>query len=293
MTSTPLAVNGPCGPMLHPRVMILVRPSGAVQLGWDPDTAVVLDPADLDTATVLSFLRLLDGMRTRPQILWLAEESGVPPAQAEALLDAIAAADLLVHPEASAGRLRSIRVHGAGPLSDALCIGVRRLGIRPVRSRGYTPDTPVGGWRCGLVLLTDDVVIDPRLTNDLVLHRIPHLAVRIRDGKGIVGPLVLPGRTSCLRCADLTRTDLDPAWPHLAAQLLGRVGQASTAAVAATAALALGELESILACSATRTLGTLDGTLELDLDSHRIERRGWAPHPACGCHSVCAGGPDE
>ncbi|MBP2189512.1 hypothetical protein [Nocardia goodfellowii] len=293
MTSTHLAVNGPCGPMLHPRVMILVRPSGAVQLGWDPDTAVVLDPADLDTATVLSFLRLLDGMRTRPQILWLAEESGIQPSQAAALLTDIEDAGLLVPPEAAARRIRSIRVHGSGPLSDALSIGVRRLGVRPIRSRGYTPDTPIGSWHGELVLLTDEVVPDPRLANDLVLHQIPHLAVHIRDGKGIVGPLVLPGRTSCLRCADLTRTDLDPAWPHLAAQLLGRVGQASTAAVAATAALALGELESILACSAARTLGTLDGTLELDLASHRIEHRDWAVHPACGCRGVCAGGPDE
>lgn len=279
--------------MLHPRVMILVRPSGAVQLGWDPDTAVVLDPDDLDTASVLSFLRLLDGMRTRPQILWLAEESGVLPAQALALLGAIDDAGLLLQPDPPESRIRSVRVHGFGPLADAIGLGVRRLGIRPVRSRGYPVGTEVGAWRDGLVLLTDTAVIDPRLANDLVLHRIPHLAVRIRDGKGVVGPLVLPGRSSCLRCADLTRTDLDPAWPHLAAQLLGRVGQASPAAVAATAALALGELESILTCSATRTLGTLDGTLELDLGSHRIQRRDWAPHPACGCHDVCAGGQDE
>ncbi|MEU8899066.1 TOMM precursor leader peptide-binding protein [Nocardia sp. NPDC048505] len=293
MTSTPLAGAARSGPMLQPRVMVLVRPSGAVQLGWDPDTAVVLAPDDLDTATLLSFLRLLDGTRTRPQILWLAEESGITPAQALALLTEIETAGLLAPPDPPGGRLGTIRVHGVGPLSDALALGVRRLGVRPVRSRGYTPDTPVGTWRGGLVLLTDAVVADPRLTNELVLHRVPHLPVRIRDGKGLIGPLVLPGRTSCLRCADLTRTEIDPAWPHLAAQLLGRVGQASTAAVAATAALALSELESILTCSPARALGTLDATLELDLASHRIERRGWAPHPACGCHGICAGGQDE
>jgi hypothetical protein len=27
---------------------------------------------------------------------------------------------------------------------------------------------------------------------------VPHLAVRVRDGTGLVGPLVIPGMTSCL-----------------------------------------------------------------------------------------------
>jgi hypothetical protein len=27
---------------------------------------------------------------------------------------------------------------------------------------------------------------------------VPHLAVRVRDGTGLVGPLVIPGVTSCL-----------------------------------------------------------------------------------------------
>ncbi|MFC9894109.1 hypothetical protein ACFVMC_10485 [Nocardia sp. NPDC127579] len=293
MTSTPLAPTGHRGPMLHPRVTILVRPSGAVQLGWDPATAVVLDPDELDTSRVLSFLRLLDGMHTHPQILWRAGESGITPDQAQTLLAAIDEAGLLSRPDPAGGRIRSVRVHGFGPLADAISNGVRRLGIRPERSRGYTANTAVGSWTCGLVLLTDDAVIDPRLANDLVLHGIPHLPVRIRDGRGLVGPLVLPGRSSCLRCADLTRTDLDPAWPHLAAQLLGRVGQASTPAVTATAALALGELELIARGSADQTLATLDCTLELELESYRIRRREWAPHPACGCRAVCPGGPDE
>ena len=36
---------------------------------------------------------------------------------------------------------------------------------------------------------------------------------------GVVGPLVIPGLTSCLRCADLHRRDRDPAWHALAVQL--------------------------------------------------------------------------
>ncbi|MBH0775672.1 hypothetical protein [Nocardia bovistercoris] len=282
-----MTTNGVRGPMLNPRVTVLVRPSGVVQLGWDPERALLLDPPGLDTATVLAFVRSLDGLHTRPQVLWQAGAAGIGADQALSLLTEIDEAGLLVHPQRG-GQVRTVRLHGLGPLTDAMAVGLRRLGIRPARSRGYAPDLVNARWRADLVVLSDDMVVDPQLANELVIHRIPHLLVRLRDGKGIVGPLVLPGETSCLRCADLTRSDFDADWPHLAAQLLGRVGHATPAAVAATAALALNEVEAVIACSALRTPATLDTTLELDLDSHLIEQRLWAPHEACGCRALAA-----
>ncbi|MFQ6396431.1 hypothetical protein ACLMAJ_23520 [Nocardia sp. KC 131] len=275
----------PHGPMLHPRVTILVRPSGVVQLGWDPEGALLLHPAELDADTVLAFLRLLDGHQTRPQLIWRAGERGITPERALALLTEIDNAGLLMHPD-DTGPVRAVRVHGLGPLADAVSAGLRGIGLRPSRSRDYDPDASVTGWRADLVVLTDSLVIDPRLANDLVLHRIPHLQVRIRDGKGLIGPFVLPGATSCLRCLDLTRTDYDADWPHLAAQLLDRVGHAAPAAIAATAGLALNEIESIRACSADRTPATLNATLELDHESHLVEQRYWAAHAACGCRVI-------
>lgn len=277
-----------CGPMLAPRVTVLVRASGVVQLGWDPEGALLLDRTPLDTDTVLAFLRLLDGMQSRPQVIWRAGECGIEPEAAAEFLTRIDDAGLLLHPDERMGRVRSVRVHGLGPLADAVSTGLRGLGLRPIRSRGYTADSSVPDWRGELVVLTDTLVIDPRFTNELVLHGIAHMQVRIRDSKGVVGPFVVPGRTSCLRCAHLTRCDYDAEWPHLAAQLLGRVGHASPAAIAATAALALYELETILACSARRTPATLNTTLELDLDSHLVEQRDWAVHAGCGCHAISA-----
>ncbi|MGW6426493.1 TOMM precursor leader peptide-binding protein [Nocardia sp. NPDC055053] len=283
-TTTPLR-----GPMLHPRVTTLVRPSGTVQLGWDPERALLLETTELDTGTVLAFLRLLDGLQSRPQIIWRAGEFGIAPDRTIALLAAIERAGLLLQPERKQGRIRAVTVHGLGPLSDAVAIGLRRMGFRPVRSREYRPDTVIGAGS-DLVVLTDALMVDPRLSVDLVLRRIPHLQVRVRDGVGVVGPLVLPGETSCLRCADLTRTGFDADWPHLAAQLLGRTGHASPAGIAATTALAMGELEAIVACSPRRRPGTLDATVELDLDTHEVQRRPWLPHPDCGCRTVAATG---
>ncbi|RMI35198.1 TOMM precursor leader peptide-binding protein [Nocardia stercoris] len=271
------------GPMVHPRVPVLRRPSGAVQLGWDPERAVLVEPPGLDADTVANFLRLLDGMHSHPQILWQAAEFGVPPDRTLELLAELGAAGLLLAATDRPVRVDAVHIHGRGPLSDALADGTRRLGLRPGRSRDYPLTASASSWSADLVILADALVPDPRLTGDLVLHRIPHLVVRLRDGRGVVGPLVLPGATSCLRCADLTRGDRDAEWPHLAAQLLGRIGHGSPAAVAATAALALRELETIREADAARPPESLDTTLELDPQTMTIERRAWVAHPDCGC----------
>lgn len=44
-------------------------------------------------------------------------------------------------------------------------------------------------------------------------ERLPHLHVGIRHTKAVVGPLVIPEETSCLRCDYLHRRDRDPTWP--------------------------------------------------------------------------------
>jgi hypothetical protein len=40
------------------------------------------------------------------------------------------------------------------------------------------------------------LVADPRMVRDLHSKGVPHLAVRVRDGTGLVGPLVIPGMSS-------------------------------------------------------------------------------------------------
>ena len=55
------------------------------------------------------------------------------------------------------------------------------------------------------------------MVRELHAAGVPHLPVRVRDGTGLVGPLVIPGVTSCLGCADLHRSERDAAWPAVAA----------------------------------------------------------------------------
>jgi hypothetical protein len=55
--------------------------------------------------------------------------------------------------------------------------------------------TPQWIWWC---VLSDYLVADPRRVRDLHNEGIAHLPVRVRDGTGLVGPLVIPGVTCCL-----------------------------------------------------------------------------------------------
>jgi hypothetical protein len=60
------------------------------------------------------------------------------------------------------------------------------------------PHATVSPTAVDLVVLSDYLVADPRMVRDLHSRGVPHLAVRVRDGTGLVGPLVIPGVTSCL-----------------------------------------------------------------------------------------------
>jgi bacteriocin biosynthesis cyclodehydratase domain-containing protein len=98
---------------------------------------------------------------------------------------------------------------------------------------------------------------------------------------GRIGPLVVPGRTACLHCVDHHRTDRDPDWPTLLAQLLDSVPRPAPAVLAATAAaLAVTQTCTFLA---TTTAATVDGQLVTRHAEVEVRRRTLPPHPRCGC----------
>ena len=112
---------------------------------------------------------------------------------------------------------------------------------------------------------------------------IPHLIARVIETTGVVGPLVLPGTTSCLRCHDLHRTDRDAAWPRILAQVDGPLpGVAACDVTLATQVAALAA-QQVLAHVDGFVPATVDGTIETALPYGLPRRRSWHPHPACGC----------
>ncbi len=180
-------------------------------------------------------------------------------------------------------RLYQAMPGGVGPADE----GRRFVAAASAAVRRAAPDadtTPLPiGERPDLVVLAVDVPIDSDRRDGLHARGCAHLAVRLGADHGVVGPLVIPGLTSCLRCADLHRRDRDPAWSALAVQLTvaRRHGAASDVALATvvggiTALQALAYLDGDEAAA-------IEGTLELQLPDWRIRRRSWPAHPDCDC----------
>jgi hypothetical protein len=117
----------------------------------------------------------------------------------------------------------------------------------------------------------------------LVAAGIPHLAARVVELTGIVGPLVVPGRTACLRCLELHRADRDPAWPRIAAQAAHRGSGVAACDVTLATQVAALAAQQVLASLDGFSPATVDGTVEVSLPYGLPRRRSWRPHPACGC----------
>lgn len=158
------------------------------------------------------------------------------------------------------------------------------------RLRDVSPTTrtnPAG--QPDIAVLAPAGALDERDAAALLDGDVPHLLAQVRDTVGVVGPLVLPGRSACLRCLDLARSDRDPDWPTIAVQL----SQGARSAPACDAVLAA----SVSAQAALQVLSLLDGqrpaavdgTLELTLPDWRWRRRSWQQHAGCSCHWLRAG----
>ncbi len=162
--------------------------------------------------------------------------------------------------------------------------GRRRSEAARERLAAVAPTT-----RSGPVPRPDLVVVAPVGARDDVDVRLlqrqglTHLLAEVRDTVGVVGPLVVPGASPCLRCLDLARTDADPDWPALAVQL-GRPARSPAACDAVlAAAVAAQAAQQALARLDGASPAALGGTLELALPDWRWRRRAWVPHPACEC----------
>lgn len=114
-------------------------------------------------------------------------------------------------------------------------------------------------------------------------RRLAHLAVSLRDGTVVIGPLVPPTGSPCLHCVDLHRRDRDPDWPDVAAQLAGEapVPPCAAATVLIAAGIAAREVLNWLDGATTETLGA---SVEVTTRG-QLRRRTWPPHPRCGCAS--------
>ena len=301
-------------PLLRTLWPALRRGPGQVQFGTAAEHAVVVDGlSELEIAA----LEDLDGTREVSSVLTsgagadLLEEllgcglvvESSPPSPVPPVVRAVLAPDaealLRTSSPPTAGyaalaarRAAHVIVAGRGDLPSALTSALRRSGIGQV----WHGPCSVDDWEHGVtrgrpaapapsvVVLPAMGALDPAVAQSWRRRAIPVLPVLMHDVEAVVGPLVVAGGP-CLRCLDLTRADLDPAWPALLGQLTrpsvgaGHDVGGETTLVGVAAAMA-----------AMVVLGVVDGqplppgrSLEVGLPWPRVRQRAWAVHPRCSC----------
>jgi bacteriocin biosynthesis cyclodehydratase domain-containing protein len=109
-----------------------------------------------------------------------------------------------------------------------------------------------------------------------------HLLIEERDDTVLIGPLVPPGGSPCLRCLDLHRRDRDPAWPTLVAQLATSIDSAPTISTATTLIAVGVAVAQVLAYLDGDDAPTIGASIEVGPPS-TLRRRSWGPHPRCDC----------
>ena len=184
-------------------------------------------------------------------------------------------------PAGSARRAAGTATGRTGPdRLDLLLATLAEAGphVRVRRSRHFVQ--PEGDAVALTVVVADGPEPD-RLVPDLLLDTAaPHLLVRCSGDEAVVGPLVVPRTTSCVRCADLARRDADPRWPSLLAQLTRlRIAPSPTLLAWASVTAAV----QALAFVGGEGAETLGHTLELGAGQHTLRLRPWPVHPDCPC----------
>jgi ThiF family len=161
------------------------------------------------------------------------------------------------------------------PRDEAAARAVRRVAPEvKTRDVGLLPD---------LAVLTAG--FSPDLPAALIADAVPHLAVRAGEAIGVVGPLVFPRRSACLRCVELHKAEGDLAWPKILAQSLCAVpATVACDVVLAAMAATLGAAQALTFIDRAAVDGAaVGGTLEVVLPGWQWRRRTWPPHPACPC----------
>jgi hypothetical protein len=168
---------------------------------------------------------------------------------------------------ADEGRPRSLAaadaIRRASPLTD----------LRP----------PGAGWAADVVVLARPWAASDPLAAAIHRSGVPHLVATVRGETGVVGPFVMPGATSCLRCADLHRRDADPRWPALAAQLTAAEAPPSGATVTCVLTAATAAVQVLAYLDGTAAPASVDATIELRPPDLIPRLRPWPAHGECSC----------
>jgi len=264
------------------RRMTLTRLDPTYPLVWRSPTAIQFG----SRAPVL----VLDDVTSAEERMLAVLTKGVPRAalaiqaqcrerEAEALLERLA--PVLGRPSSSPTG-PGITVRARGDACRRLAELARDLGLlgpgRPGGpTRGARASEPAPG---GAGLLLCAYAVPPASVRDWTVRGVPHLAVIFDETAATVTPVVVPGRTPCLRCLELRQRDADPCWPAVASQLVDRAAPAAEDPALGLLALAAGIRRLRAGILRPERAETTMLRLDLGGTDQRIEV---AQHGECGC----------
>lgn len=320
MTAAPAL---PARPRYRPECPVLWRAPGQAQLGEGARHVLCAMEPDL-----AGWLLGLDGLRTLAQVLADVQARGLDQAAALRLLHLAVGAgaiddaaampqswrllDLPARTAAQADHLAALLTYGDHRIAERL-VDARQL----LRVHLPDPSPPVGQTAlpallasamtaAGFTLAADGAQADltvligqhPVIGAEIAaLEVVPpagaHLFVAAYGDRAVAGPLVVPGRTSCLRCAYLHVRDADPHWTGVSMQLHTAVSRLAQAPVDRLLALLVSAQAARLARAwvdhPAQTDQWRDLAVELRLPSGAAA---WEPrpaHPLCACRWIDEG----
>jgi hypothetical protein len=310
----------PHRPWIRDDVPVVWRSDTCIEMGWPPREVRV----DRVTHADIAWLLGLHGERELDQALGAGRELGVAVSTMRRLLRAGVACGLVDDASSIPDSLREVAVQErdrlAGDLAAArhlhgetahAVIDRRQLAEVAIQGEGLVAEvitmvlatagvgSILGGrsthsaskrhrhasTRRACHVVCDSAHPDAASDVEAMALDIPHLAVTAAGGRAVIGPLVIPGRTSCLRCRDLHMADADPTWSRVAVQWSARKpgAVASGLAYLAGAWAALQVLALIDAGPECVTAPTLDGALIINLPEAQPALESRPAHPLCGC----------
>lgn len=289
-------------PRLRADIPVLWRAADVIQIGDDITLTSI-------TRSHVAWMSTLDGTRTPAE---LERMLTIPPDQARRVIRGLLAAGALDDADRVAESVR-----WAGPperadahrrFSSALAtyrdldtahavtrrrerrhvgvIGDGRIAeeiIEALDAGGLTVDDE----RADIFVLADAVhpsvpahFDDPRMSH-------PHLHVGVYAEWATVGPLVVPGSTSCLRCQHLHRRDADPSWPLVSVQWSHWLSGVSIRPVDPLLARLAADWAALLVRAwidlPDDPATWADTAVDLRLPRPDPQHRRCPPHPLCGC----------
>ena len=220
---------------------------GIPDAALDPIAIALGAPQDAAGAFIRRIARALSSPPARPQRVTLQSPDGFPRDRIHLVADALAAA--------------------GAEIAESTWFGA--------------PHEQVTSG--GPVVVLAHHLVEPRRVAALMAGDVPHVPLIFTGSGAEIGPFVRPGTTPCLACVAAHRRDADPAWPHVAAQLLGRPAPAVSRAMVVEASLVTARLVS----EAERHRGRPRcHSLILRADSLHRSMHAHRPHAECRCRSL-------